>query len=1310
MQPHSTTPRFPSPEQIAEALRACESEPIHRIETIQSHGVLLAFDPADGRIVKASDNTRALFGKEASDLIGQSLAQVIGVAQYERVRNMAPDNDWRPRRVLVLDLAGRPADALVYQAGELRVLELERPEHDDFAQVYARTFTPLRDALWSLDGETDLDRYMQRVVSMLRLLTGHDRVMMYRFDNNWDGEVIAEAALPGLGSFLGQRFPATDIPAQARELYRRNPSRLIADTHSRPVAIIGSGAPLDLTWSELRGVSPVHVEYMKNMGVRASLSISLLRDGQLWGLIACHHYQPRWLPMRERELHEVLGHTISLKLSDLEHRRRDAERTRIRALLDDLTQELRAQHDLDAIFSTRANDIMALADATGIVIAFEGRHLRYGRTPAPAELDRLEDWLRTRPPAEIYHTESLPADFPEAAAWGDRAQGILVAPLEQGKLDYLMWLRPAVDRVITWGGQLDKQVVLRDGHPRLTPRQSFETWLEHHKDKSLPWMPIELEAANTFGHAIIEVLTRNALSLSERRYRLLSEHSTDIIAVLDMDLRYRYVSPSIQGTLGHSPESLLSQPLADTLLEADRDTCLDRIRRGTESDQPHMQIYRQKARDNRTVWCESVFKRVHGEAGDEIIVHTRDITQRHTYQLAIEDLHQRHATLLDAVGEGVIGIGHDGHVVFINAYAASRLGYRENALIGRPARDFIQSTHLERAWIFPTEHTLEYRDSLRGNDLLLRRDDGQTVAAEYVCSPINWNEHNPGSLILFRELQGNVGPIEHVRRTEQIFDKTGEAIMVTDRHGLITSINRAFRDIAGYEDSEVLGRTSKLLKSGIHTPQFYARMWQTLNNQGTWRGEIWNRRKNGEIFPQWLIINAIRDRAGTVTHYVATYSDISRVKEAEEKIHYMATHDNLTGLPNRTHFNEHLRHTLERARRGNFRIAIAFFDLDHFKVINDNLGHQIGDQYLLEISRRLREITRQQDLLARWGGDEFVLAVEDIRTAQQVEEIAERLMRALEAPFATTGYDIQPSASIGIACFPDDADNLSDLIKCADAAMYRAKESGRARYVVHTNTPDQVSRPANSLLFDLRRALAEEAIVAVYQPQFDAHSHRLTGIEALARWHHPKHGAIPPAEFIPLAENNGIIVEIGDAMLRTVCRDIVAWRQAGLKLPRVTVNISPLQLRTGFSERIEQILNEFSLKPSHIELEITERAIGRNNDMWPVIESLKALGIHVAVDNFGTGYSSLAQLKNMPVDRIKIDQSFIAGLPEDEKDRAIVHTIVTLCQTLGLECIAQGIENAEQQDFLVRAGVCTLQGYYLCDSISAKELTQRLEH
>ncbi len=1308
MRPDPTIPGPTSPELVAEALRHCESEPIHRIETIQPHGLLFAFDPADGRIVKASDNTGALFGRRAVDLIGQPLARLLGAEQYERLRDMTLDDDWRPRRAFALNLAGRPADALLHRSGDLRVLELEMPARDRFAQFYADTFTPLRDALWSLDGETDLDRYLERVVELTRLLTGHDRVMMYRFDENWDGEVIAEARAPGLGSFLGQRFPAADIPAQARALYRRNPSRLIADTQARPVALVGGDAPLDLTWSELRGVSPVHVEYMHNMGVRASLSISLLRDGQLWGLIACHHHQPRWLPMRERELHEMLGRAVSLKLSDLEHRRRDADRTRIRELLHDLIRELRAQRDLDAVFGARANDIMALARASGVVIAFDRRRLVYGHAPMPAELDRLEDWLRTRIPAEMYHTESLPADFPEAAAWGDLAQGILVAPLEQGRLDYLMWLRPAVDRVVTWGGRLDKQIVSRDGHPRLTPRQSFEIWLEHHKDKSLPWTPLELEAANSFGHAIVEVLTRNALSLSERRYRLLSEHSTDIIAVLDPDLRYRFVSPSIQATLGRSPESLLGQPLADTVVEADRDTCLGMIRRALENDQPVMHIHRLKASDGRTVWCESVFKRVRGETGDEIIVNTRDITQRHTYQLAIEDLHQRHAAILDTAGEGVIGIDDDGDLVFINAHAASRLGYREDALIGRAARDFIQSARLEREWICPAEHTLKYRRTLRGEDLLLRRHDGQTLTAEYICSPIDWSEGHPGALILFREFQGNVGPLEQLRRTEQILDQTSEAIMVTDRHGVITSINRAFREITGYEDDEALGHSTRLLKSGIHTPQFYERMWQTLNSHGNWRGEIWNRRKNGEIFPQWLSINAISDRAGAVTHYVATFSDISRVKEAEEKLHYLATHDNLTGLPNRAHFNEHLTLALERARRGNFRIAVAFVDLDHFKDINDNLGHHIGDQYLLDISRRLRDVTRQQDLLARWGGDEFVLAAEDVPTARQVEEIAERLMRALKAPFSISGYDIQPSASIGIACFPDDAVNLGDLVKCADAAMYRAKDSGRAGYVVHSSAQSEASRHAFSLLFDLRRALADEAIAPVYQPQFDANGHHLTGIEALARWHHPRHGAVPPSEFVPLAERNGLIGDLGDTMLRAVCRDIIAWRDAGLTVPRVAVNISPLQLRPGFAERIERILNDFGLAPSHIELEITEQAIGRSDEMWPVIERLKSLGIRMAVDDFGTGYSALAQLKNLPVERLKIDQSFITGLPGDERDRAIVHAILSLCETLGLECVAEGVETAEQRDFLARSGICSLQGHYLGMPVPAGELATRL--
>ncbi len=537
---------------------------------------------------------------------------------------------------------------------------------------------------------------------------------------------------------------------------------------------------------------------------------------------------------------------------------------------------------------------------------------------------------------------------------------------------------------------------------------------------------------------------------------------------------------------------------------------------------------------------------------------------------------------------------------------------------------------------------------------------------------------------------------ESLRLFETAFDGSEEGYMITDTNNRILSVNRAFTKVLGYTLDEIKGKTPKAFASGHHNKAFYTAMWESIAAFGHWRGEIWNRRKNGEVFPEWLTISAVNDPAGNTTNYIGIFSDISERKTAEAQIQYLSSHDALTALPNRMLFKDRLENAIAFAARAHTKVALLNLDLDNFKLLNDSLGHAAGDALLRGVAARLKSCVRDTDTLSRQGGDEFLIALTSMPDADAISTAVHNILDQIAKPIELEGRALSLTCSIGVAVYPDDGDDFETLLKKADKAMYHAKEAGRNAYRYFTEKLNTDSLEHLRIAHGLRQAVKQNQFTLHYQPQIDLASGRLIGAEALIRWNHPSEGLVQPGRFIGIAEQTGLIVEMGEWVLQEACRQAMAWQRAGLPPLVVAVNMSAVQFRRGNVEKsVRAALDQSGLAPQLLEIELTESVLLHDMDhMLTQINRLKDLGLKLAIDDFGTGYSSLSYLKKFKVDRLKIDQSFVRDIALVPDDMAIVSAIVQMAHLLNLRTIAEGVETMEQLAFLSEQGCDEAQGFY----------------
>ena len=544
------------------------------------------------------------------------------------------------------------------------------------------------------------------------------------------------------------------------------------------------------------------------------------------------------------------------------------------------------------------------------------------------------------------------------------------------------------------------------------------------------------------------------------------------------------------------------------------------------------------------------------------------------------------------------------------------------------------------------------------------------------------------------------------RVAAEVIRSMTEAVTVTDLNYHFISVNPAFTRMTGYVEEEVIGRDAALLNCRQHAPEIYHHVRNVLAETGHWRGEMWQRRKDGEEFLCWIEINQVRDSSGQPSHIVCVLTDITDRKRVEQELRYLANYDTLTGLPNRTLLGERLGHAIINARRGNHKVAVLFIDLDRFKHVNDSMGHAAGDRMLKAAGARLRHVVREQDTVARLGGDEFTVVLEDLLDVRDAEQMAQRLIEAFQSPLGLGGsQEVVISPSIGVAMYPDHGQVPTDLLKYADTAMYQAKDRGRNTYTVYHARMDTQARDRARMIAALRRALERREFELVYQPKMAIHSGRITGVEALLRWNSSELGAIPPTVFIPLAEETGLIHEIGEFVLISACAALKDFRDAGLHGLSMAVNLSAAQLqRPELTLRMCEILVDHDIAPDQLELELTESMVMANAaQSVRILTELKAIGVRLAIDDFGTGYSSLVYLKRLPIDTLKIDREFVGDITTDPDDASITSTIITMAHSLELNVVAEGVETPEQLAFLRSQGCDEIQGHWFSMPLSAED-------
>lgn len=661
----------------------------------------------------------------------------------------------------------------------------------------------------------------------------------------------------------------------------------------------------------------------------------------------------------------------------------------------------------------------------------------------------------------------------------------------------------------------------------------------------------------------------------------------------------------------------------------------------------------------------------------------------------MKDKLRLYARVFKKVMESIMITDSGGVILSVNPAFTMTTGYTEEEVVGQTPRILYSGKQKPEFYIHMWAKIHE-TGGWQG-EIWNRRKDGELYLEWLTISAVRDKQGKISNYVgIFMDITERKRSEKKLQLHAMVFETASEGIMITDTKGTILSVNPAFSETTGYTETEALGRTPRMLHSGVQDAEFYIQMWASIHEAGSWQGEVWNKRKNGEIYPEWLTINTVRNENGKISNYVGVFTDITERKLSEENLKYLAHYDVLTGLPNRFLFHDRLSHAIVQANRQGHWAALMFIDLDQFKLINDTLGHVVGDQLLQKASKRLKSCVRTSDTVSRLGGDEFTVILPHIDETEDALLVAQKILEGLALPFFLAEQELFITASIGISMYPLHGEDSETLIKQADSAMYRAKEQSN-NYQLYTSNMNATFYRKMKLENGLRKALEKDQLRIVYQPQMDIRTGRINGIEALLRWQHPEMGMVSPNEFIQIVEENGQIVEIGEWVLRKVCEQNKAWQSAGYPPLKCAINLSPRQFKNkNLIETVKQILKETELDPSYLCFEITESiSIHQIESVLTVLHDFKEIGLELAIDDFGKGHSALSYLKKYPIDTLKIDKCFVQGIEMDRGNASIAKAVIDMAHGLGLRVIAEGVETEDQLAFLKDLHCDSIQGYWL---------------
>ncbi|MCK5912798.1 MAG: EAL domain-containing protein, partial [Desulfuromusa sp.] len=795
-----------------------------------------------------------------------------------------------------------------------------------------------------------------------------------------------------------------------------------------------------------------------------------------------------------------------------------------------------------------------------------------------------------------------------------------------------------------------------------------------------------------------------ALQESEKRFREVTNSLNDVLILIDTDLKVQLLNNAAITAYGVTDKNYIGKSCHEVFWNCG-DVCencptLETMRTGKT-------FRAMRYMEDGTILDRTICP-VHDQAGKIIAsaIIASDVTERERQIEKLKRFEQIMSTSTDLIAF------FDGQHRYLaaNSEYANYFGISVDEIIGKHAAEVLGKDRY--AWFLP------YGETVFG--------EGKPVTlTTWIDYPVVGKRYMEVNLTPYLDGDGQVTgfvsrTVDITEKHEQdaklrlsaaVFESTIEGIVITDADGVILAINQAFSEITGYTEADVLGENPRILKSDQHDTTFYQNMWQSLIDNGKWRGEVWNRRKTGEIYPELMTISSIRNDEGETINYVAVFTDITASKQAEDQLKYQAHHHPLTGLPNRLLLFARLEHSIQHVKRERERGAVMFLDLDNFKKVNDSLGHKAGDEVLKEVASRLQKGSREVDTVAHLGGDEFVIVMQSIRTVRDATTRAQQILDSLQKPFIVETYELYVSGSIGITEFTGAGENLESLLKNADSAMYKAKEEGKNCYQIYSSDLTEAAIEKVLLETHLRRALERNELVLHYQPQVDLPNGNIVAMEALVRWQHPDLGLLAPDKFISLSEETGLIIPMGEWILKTACEQLLIWRKQGYNLRRIAVNLSGKRIQQkNLLEVVERILLETGCPPDSLELEITEGFIMQHPEQSiSVLQQIRALGVELSIDDFGTGHSSLNYLRRLPISRLKIDRTFVWDIGESSDGEAITKAVIAMGQSLNLQITAEGIETPEQRKFVEEHGCNEAQGYKFSRPLPAGEVSALLE-